>query len=180
VKFFFSKIFFKQIFKAGIFISILFGVVVFGLKLVTYHNEYKIVPDLKGLYLYELDDVLLGDQLRYEIIDSSKFSIEHLPLTVISHIPNMGDEVKKNRKIYLTVNPSGYRKITVPNIIQITIRNAETMINSVGFKVGEISYKNNIGKDMVLGIFFDGKEISPGMLIPKKSKIDLVLGNGKR
>ena len=91
-----------------------------------------------------------------------------------------GSEVKKNRKIYITVNPSGYRQITVPNLIQITKRNAESIINSIGFELGEIMYKDNIGKDMVLEITHKGKTISPGVLLPKKSKIDLVLGNGKR
>ena len=102
------------------------------------------------------------------------------PLTVISHIPFAGREVKKNRKIYLTVNPSGYRKITLPNIIQITKRNAVSLLKSVGFEVGEYNYRDNIGKDMVLEVMHDGKIIEPGVLLPKTTKIDLVLGNGKR
>ena len=88
--------------------------------------------------------------------------------------------VKKNRRIYVTLNPSGYRRITVPNIVQITRRNAEVTLKSVGFSVGEISYKNNIGKDMVLEMRFNGQPIEPGILLQKTAKIDLVLGNGKR
>jgi len=49
---------------------------------------------------------------------------------------------------------------------------------SSGLEVGEITYENNIGKDMVLQIFFNGNEINIGDMVPKKSKIDLVLGNG--
>jgi beta-lactam-binding protein with PASTA domain len=99
---------------------------------------------------------------------------------VISHLPDAGSEVKENRKIYLTVNPSGYRKVTVPNLIQITKRNAESLLKSTGFQLGEYTYQDNIGKDMVLEIQFQGKKIEPGVLLPKTSKIDLVLGNGKR
>ena len=54
------------------------------------------------------------------------------------------------------------------------------MIKSVGFELGRIIYKNNIGKDMVLEIQFEGKKIEAGILLPKTTKIDLVLGNGKR
>ena len=43
-----------------------------------------------------------------------------------------------------------------------------------------ISYKDNIGKGMVLEIQYQGKRIEPGILLPKTSAIDLVLGNGKR
>ena len=39
---------------------------------------------------------------------------------------------------------------------------------------------DNIGMDMVIEIAYKGKTIAPGILLPKTSKIDLVLGNGKR
>ena len=120
------------------------------------------------------------EHLRFEIIDSTRFVPDLPPLSVIEHLPAAGSEVKKNRKIYLTVNPSGYRTLTVPNLIQITRRNAESMIKAVGFELGEITYEDNIGKDMVLAIGYQGKKITPGTLLPKTSKIDLVLGNGKR
>ena len=73
-----------------------------------------------------------------------------------------------------------HRKLSVPNVIQITKRNAETRLTAVGFELGEISYRNNIGKDMVLEIRYQGDKIEPGVVLPKTSKIDLVLGNGKR
>ena len=80
----------------------------------------------------------------------------------------------------MTINPSGFRKLSVPDVIQITKRNAETKLTAVGFQLGEITYRNNIGKDMVLQIRYQGKAIKPGTILPKTSKIDLVLGNGKR
>jgi beta-lactam-binding protein with PASTA domain len=150
------------------------------LKVYTQHQEYLEVPDLKGIDLAALPSLMQQQQLRFEIIDSTRFVPELPPLSVIDHLPTAGSEVKKNRKIYLTMNPSGYRTITVPNLIQITRRNAESMIKAVGFELGQIEYQDNIGKDMVLEIGHQGKKISPGALLPKTSKIDLVLGNGKR
>ena len=174
------KVIVKQLFKSGIIIFLVFLFIYFGLKIITNHNDHQIVPDLIGMHIDDLDKVIIEHKLRYEIIDSSKFSSNFLPLTIISHIPSKGDEVKKNRKIYLTLNPSGYRKITVPNLIQITKRNAETIISSIGFNLGEITYKDDIGKDMVLEIYHEGQKVSPGTLLPKTSIIDLVIGNGKR
>ncbi len=78
------------------------------------------------------------------------------------------------------MNPSGYRKISVPNIIQITKRNAESMLKAVGLEVGKITYRDNIGKEMVLEIRYQGKKIAPGSVLPKTTKIDLILGNGNR
>jgi beta-lactam-binding protein with PASTA domain len=64
--------------------------------------------------------------------------------------------------------------------VQVTYRNAASSLRAVGLEVGNITYRNNIGKDMVLDLRFEGKSISPGAKIPKTSEIDLVLGNGKR
>jgi beta-lactam-binding protein with PASTA domain len=180
LRFLFSKSFFKQLLYLGIFFLGLFWLVSFSLKLITHHEQYLEVPDLKGVPISALETIMEQNNLRYEILDSTRFVPQFSPLSVIDHLPSAGSEVKKNRKIYLTVNPSGYRQITVPDLIQITKRNAESMIIAVGFEIGEITYRDNIGKDMVLEISHQGKNIAPGDLLPKTSKIDLVLGNGKR
>ena len=65
-------------------------------------------------------------------------------------------------------------------MVQVTYRNAVTSLRAVGLEVGKITYRNNIGKDMDLALRFEGDEIEPGEKIPKSSKVDLVLGNGKR
>ncbi len=180
LRFLFSKALYKQLLFLCLSIFVLFWAISFSLKLITHHQEYLEVPDLEGVAIAVLPAIMEQENLRFEIIDSTRFVPDLPPLSVIDHIPAAGSEVKTNRKIYLTVNPSGYRQITVPNLIQITKRNAESMINAVGFQLGDITYKDNIGKDMVLEIAHRGKLITPGILLPKTSKIDLVLGNGKR
>ena len=180
LRFLISKSFFKQLFFAALCSVFLFLVTYFGLNIITKHNNYQKVPELRGISLIKLSDILEKEGLRFEIIDSSRYMPSMKPLTVISQIPFAGREVKKNRKIYLTVNPSGFKKISLPNIIQITKRNAISLLKSVGFEVGEYTYRDNIGKDMVLEVMHNGKIIEPGVLLPKTTKIDLVLGNGKR
>lgn len=150
------------------------------LKYITFHEQYQKVPDFKGVPYLNLAQIISEKNLRFEIIDSSKFTPNLPPLSVIEHLPGPGDLVKKNRKIYITLNPSGYRKISVPNVVQITRRNAEVTLLSVGFTIGEISFRNNIGKDMVLEMRYKGEPLQPGTLLQKTAEIDLVLGNGKR
>ena len=84
----------------------------------------------------------------------------------------------KDRKIYLTINPVNYGNIAIPNIVQITKRSAISALLSSDLELGEITLIDNIGKDMVIQILYKNEEVSPGFLVPKKSKIDLVLGNG--
>jgi hypothetical protein len=47
-------------------------------------------------------------------------------------------------------------------------------------EIGEILYQDNIGKDMVLQLRYDQAPIAPGDKLPKTSRVDLVLGNGKK
>tara|TARA_B100000900_G_scaffold192609_1_gene162976 strand:+ start:458 stop:877 length:420 start_codon:yes stop_codon:yes gene_type:complete len=138
------------------------------------------VPNLVGMSLSEIDVVISENNLRYEIIDSSFYNEEFDKNSVLEQIPLANIEVKKNRKIYLTINPSSIGDVILPEIIQLTKRNAVTILTALDLQIGEFIYENNIGKDMVLDVEIDGEMIKPGTIIPKKSKIDLILGNGKK
>jgi len=180
IKFFFSYQFLKH-FLLGIVICCTFFIFIFfTLQFITNHNDKIIVPNLESLNLSQVSKELSELKLRFEVLDSSKYNPNYGPLTVIDHSPKFNQIVKRNRKIYLTINPSTYRQLRVPDIIQITKRNAVTRLSAVGFKIGEISYVDNLGKDMVIKIKHQGNEIKPGLLLPKNSVLDLVLGNGKK
>ena len=68
----------------------------------------------------------------------------------------------------------------VPNVVRRTFRQAKPTLESVGFEIGTITYVDDIGKDEVLEMSFKGSKITIGEVLPLTSKIDLVLGNGKR
>ena len=177
LRFLFSKVFLRQLGFAFIAGCLLLVGVYYGLDKITENNKHIEVPDFETLSIHEIPEIV---ELRYEVLDSAKFNPNHPPYAVIEQSPKAGSAVKRGRKIYFTLNPSGYRKLKVPNVIQITKRNAETRLTAVGFSLGEISYRDNIGRDMVLEMQYNGEKIQPGMVLPKTSKIDLVLGNGKR
>lgn len=180
LRFLLSKVFLKQIVFAFAATCMVLVVVFYGLNALTQNNEHIEVPDFETLSLKEIPAIVERFELRYEVLDSAKFNPSYPPFAVIEQSPKAGSEVKRGRKIYFTLNPSGYRKLSVPNVIQITKRNAETRLTAVGFSLGKITYRDNIGRDMVLEMRFEGEKIEPGMVLPKTSKIDLVLGNGKR
>ena len=148
------------------------------LKSSTHHGDFVEVPDLSKLSVMEMREVLEAADLRYEVVDSANFNPEYPRFSIIEQNPPAGNKVKQNRKIYVTVNPSGYKKITVPDIIQVTRRNATSMLRAVGLEVGEVTYIDELGKDMVYRIRYQGKYIKPGDKLPRTSKIELVCGNG--
>lgn len=169
-----------QIILISCFVFLAFSLVYNSLMIYTRHNNYIEVPNLSGMNLDEAIKSLKSNKLRYEVLDSSKFFINIPNYSIISQIPKENELVKKNRKIYLNVNPKNFQKVSLPNVIQITKRNAESILNAIGFRVGEYTYVDNIGKDMVLDVLFEGEKILPGQQIPMNSELDLILGNGKR
>ena len=180
MKFFYSKIFIKQLFIATIIFSLILLASIVFLFFYTNQTSRVVVPDLVGVSINEIDELINENNLRYEIIDSSFYNEEFDKNSVLEQIPLANKEVKKNRKIYLTINPSSIGDVILPEIIQLTKRNAVTILTALDLQIGEFIYENNIGKDMVLDVEIDGEMIKPGTIIPKKSKIDLILGNGKK
>ena len=178
LKYLFSRYFLKQLIIFGTIVSILLFFIFIFLNFNTNHNRYISVPDLVGKNLLESNKILGEYKLKFEISDSTFYDPSFPKFTVLSHFPNANSKVKKNRKIYLTINPTNFRKVAIPDIIQTTKRSAISSLLSSELVIGEISYENNIGKDMVIQILYDNDEVEPGLLVPKKSIIDLILGNG--
>ncbi|MFC4720708.1 PASTA domain-containing protein [Geojedonia litorea] len=180
VKFLSSKVFLKQIVIAFVAIVIISFLMMQWLKVSTNHGDFVVVPDLKGKTLEVVEIELDDADLRMEIQDSANYNPKYPKFSVIEQYPLAGAKVKEDRKIYLILNPSGYRKVAVPNIVRRTFRQAKPTLEALGFEVGSITYSNDIGKDEVLAMKFEGKTLEEGDMLPITSKIDLVLGNGNR
>ena len=180
VKFLTSKVFFKQLALAITAVVVLSFIVLRWLNATTNHGEFVTVPDLKGKSLETVKIELEDNNLAFQLQDSANYNPNYPKYSVIEQNPVAGAQVKENRKIYLILNPSGYRKVEVPNILKRTFRQAKPQLQALEFKIGKITYIDNIGKDVVLGMKHEGKTLSPGTLLPLTSTIDLVLGNGNR
>jgi len=175
VKFLTSKVFFKQLAIAVVAIVVLCFLVLKWLDVTTNHGEFVIVPDLKGKSIETVGIELKDHDLAMEIQDSANYNPNYPKYSVIEQNPIAGSQVKENRKIYLILNPSGYRKVEVPNILKRTFRQAKPQLEALQFQIGEISYKKSIGEG-VLSMSHNGKPLKPGTLLPLTSKIDLVIG----
>lgn len=179
VKFLYSKVFWKQVLIAFIGISILLFVFFKGLHITTNHNQKIEVPDLSKQTLTEVSELLKELDLRYIVIDSASFNPDYPKKSVIRQNPEPGDIVKENRKIYLTLNPSSYRSVSIPEFYGKTKRNVETTLRAVGFEIGtNPTYIPDRGKNVVRGLRHKGEKIEKGDKLPKKAVIDLVLGDG--
>ncbi|RNC85039.1 MAG: PASTA domain-containing protein [Winogradskyella sp.] len=180
IKFLTSKTFFKHIALAILAVVVFCFILLKWLDITTNNGQFVTVPDLKGKSIETAEIELDDNDLVMQVQDSANFNPNYPKYSVIEQDPIAGAQVKENRKIYLTLNPSGYRKVAVPEILRRTFRQAKPTLEALGFVVGEKTYIDNIGKDVVLGIKHKGQDIKVGDMLPLTSKIDLVLGNGNR
>lgn len=174
-----SKSFFIQVAIALGGLLVFIFALQWWLGFTTNHDQKIQVPDLNRMSLSDVETQLEALNLDYIVIDSASYNPNYPKQSVIEQQPEAGDFVKEKRKIYLTLNPSKYRDISIPDLNGRTKRQAMTQLQSIGFKIGEFSYTPDIGKDVVRGLKHKGQKLKPGQKLPKNAVIDLVLGDGK-
>ncbi|NJN49964.1 MAG: PASTA domain-containing protein [Polaribacter sp.] len=178
-KFLFSKIFVKQVVISLIILFVFVFTLKIWLGFTTNHNQQIQVPDLQKLSISEASEKLSELNLDFVVVDSANYNPDYPKKSVIEQNPLAGDFVKENRKIYLTLNPSKYRDVTLPNLFGKTKRQAMSNLKAIGLKVSEtFEYVPDIGLDVVRGVKFSGKNLNEGDKIPLNSTVTLVLGDG--
>lgn len=180
IKFLTSRAFLLQLLLAVVALIVLCFVTLKWLDYRTNHGSFVTVPDLEGRSIEMAQMELKDNDLVMEIQDSANYNPKYPKFSVIEQYPLAGSQVKEDRKVYLILNPSGYRKVEVPIVVGRTFRQAKPTLEAIGFEVGDIAYVDDIGKDEVQAISYEGESVKAGDLLPMTSKIDLVLGNGNR
>lgn len=143
----------------------------------TRKGEAIAVPDLRGLYEEEAANLLRPNNLYVEVIDSVYDKNKALG-TIIEQIPSAGSSVKKNRSIYLIVNKRQSKMIPLPELNDISFRQADALLRSLGLRVAYVEYKPSEFKDLVIDVRHNGRSVQPGARLPEGSSLVLVVGSG--
>jgi eukaryotic-like serine/threonine-protein kinase len=152
----------------------------FSLKMLdvyTMHGKTITVPELEGMTPDEAQRVLKRANLRL-VLNDSIFDTNREKGTIASQNPEPGTEVKKNRTIYLTMVALLPEMIPMPDLTDLSLRQALALLETYGLKVGRLEHVPNIARNAVLQQKYNNGTIEPGTLIEKGTSIDLVLGTG--
>lgn len=148
----------------------------FSLSYYTGHGTGVPVPQLKGLNITEAVNKLEEQGFNFHV--DTIYLGDKAPGTIVEQDPDAGTFVKEGRIIYLTMVTMQAPPVALPEIEQIPYIQAVSMLTNAGLKVGDTTYRSDIAT-VVLEVKLNGQTIRPGMKIPKGSRIDMVLGDGK-
>ncbi|RMG79088.1 MAG: PASTA domain-containing protein [Bacteroidetes bacterium] len=176
-KFLFSKYFVINLIIAALLTTALvFGVLKY-IEKYTLHNQSVTVPDFRGMHKSEVFQFAEEHQL-IAIINDSVYNFEEPKGVVLDQNPMPEKQVKQGRKIYLTINATQPPKVAVPNLKDLSLRQATAILESYGLKIGELQYKPDPCVNCVLEMKIGDQTIEPKTMIEKGKTIDLVLGAG--
>lgn len=180
------KEFWKESFAGFVLKKIILAVIIFVslawitllcIDLYTHHGEFETVPDLKGLYIEEAELSLNNHGLYAQIIDSVYVRDKKLG-TIIDQIPAANSTVKKNRPIYIIINSRQVHQVPLPDVSDVSYRQADAMLRSIGLSVGSVQYSPSEYKDLVIDVKYRGRSVLAGTRIPEGSSLVLIVGNG--
>jgi beta-lactam-binding protein with PASTA domain len=177
LRFLISKQFFRHLGLAIAIALILLLSILLWLRIYTHHGQAILVPDLAGLTIDEVHDVTSSRGLRYEVVDSV-YSSEMPRGTVIKQNPGASSKVKKNRRIFLTMNAVNPEMVSMPLLVGLSIRQARLAMQNAGLILGDIRYRPDYAINNVLQQMHGDSVIMEGTEIKKGEIIDLVLGMG--
>ena len=144
----------------------------------TNHGDYEVVPDLRGATVEEAQLLLSNKGLHVQIIDSVYVRGKKLG-TIIDQNPAPNSNIKTNRPIYIKINSRFVRQVSLPEVSDVSYRQAVAILQSLGLTVGSVEYAPSDYKDLVTAVKFNGHTIFTGSKIPEGSSVVLVVGSGE-
>ena len=158
-------------------LGIIYGTI-YSLNTFTRHGEEIAVPDFSGLLYDELKDDPSYKNFRFSVVDSV-YDLNREKGSIISQNPKPEAKVKSGRHIYITIVAVNPEQVEMPNLEDLSLRSAQSLLQTYGLKITKLSYRPDIAKNAVLEQKYQGETIEPGQLIEKGSGIELVLGLGE-
>jgi eukaryotic-like serine/threonine-protein kinase len=158
---------------------VVFGVLIFTVYLAlgwyTKHDVKIPVPNVVGQTVSNAEIMMQNEGLTVKIIDSV-YNEKAEPFSIIEQIPAAGNEVKPGRAIYVVINSGNKPKIKMPKLVDQSLTLATAVLKNNGLVLGEISYSfDEIGNNLVISQKINGREVAPGTLLTKGTRIDLVI-----
>lgn len=157
---------------------VLFFIVLQFFKIYTHHGDTYVLPDFSGKTLADIENERFDRLYEFIVIDSI-FDNQNPKGSIVIQNPPPGSIVKENRKVYITLVAFSTEKVEMPDLIDLSLRQAVNSLRSKGLRVNNLQYVEDFAGNAILEQLFDDEVIEPGTIIEKGSGINLVVGLGQ-
>ena len=159
---------------AAIVLVLVVGAMIF-LNVATMHGRVLVVPDFTNMSIAEAESLAEASQVRIDVVDSlyvKRMEKGH----IYRQNPKAGSQVKKGRRILITINAMNAKKVDMPDLIGFSMRQATAELQSRGLVLGNLIYQQDMATDNVLAQRCGGRPIAPDVKVETGTVIDLVVG----
>jgi beta-lactam-binding protein with PASTA domain len=135
------------------------------------------VPNVRGLLVEKAAPFFQAKELNYVVVDS--FFLKNTENGIIIETsPPIGTSVKKGRTIYLTINSYSAQLILIPDLVDLSQRQAASILNAIGFDNVKEKLVPGAFHDLVVGLEANGKILSLGDKVPFSATITILVASG--
>jgi beta-lactam-binding protein with PASTA domain len=148
------------------------------LDVFTRHGEVYLVPDFSGKTVQELAQKGFDKYFDLMVIDSI-YDARREPGSIVMQNPAPGAKVKLGRHIYLTIVAKTPEMVQMPDLRNLSLRQALVLLEGKGLRVENLQYVDYFAKNAVIDQLLNGEPVEAGTKIPKGTAIGLVVGRGE-
>jgi beta-lactam-binding protein with PASTA domain len=171
------KKFYIHLLIAIVLSFVILWLVLLSLDLFTRHGKVYVVPDLHGKSLAYLTENNYENFFDFQVIDSV-FDKTMEKGSIIIQNPLPGSKVKKGRHVYLTIVAEMPEKVAMPNLKNLSLRQALVTLEAQELLVGRLEYVEYFARNAVVDQVVNNEPIEPGTELRKGTTIDLIVGKG--
>lgn len=171
-----KRAFYIHLLIAIALVIIIIEVAFFSLKSYTRHGEEIIVPNFIGLNCDSILELYSNDY-NFILMDSI-YSKSFPEGSIFQQDPLPNSKVKKGRNLYYVKISEAPEKVVMPNLRNLSLRQAIVTLKANGLRVGELEYVEHFAKNAVVEQLFEDDTIHPGDEIIKGSALKLLVGYG--
>lgn len=155
--------------------AVIFILTILFIRLFTRHGREIEMPSYMGQSAEELTQHGRSEGFVF-VVSDELYENGAEPGTVLKQNPLPGEKVKHGRKVYLTVAAAEPPTIKMLELRDLSLRQAQIMIESQGLVLDRVIEKPSPYENVVLEVLYKGHSIAQGTPIKQGEKITLVVG----
>lgn len=146
-------------------------------KIYSRHGQEYVMENYAGQnYRDVVESNGLG--LRFVITDSI-YNEDTEGGTILTQDPPAGAMIKKGRKVYLTIAASDPEDMVMPDLIDMSLRQAVSQLMSEGLTIGKLDFVESQYRNAIQAQRINGRTVAAGQKVSRGAVVDLTVGKGE-